>query len=105
MPSATLDRIQDRVFGLVSATMWLLYLSVALGLSARAPEYLGLLQNAVKTYVSLYLVYRFNPLRHVAFTALDAKITFSAGMFLLVSMALSSDWGVRGLRYLTDLLR
>ena len=34
------------------------------------------------------LIYRFNPFRRVKFTSLDAKITFSAGLFLLGTTAI-----------------
>lgn len=102
--SASVHRFQDRMYTLAVSLTWVLYLSVAFGLSASAPEYLSLLQNAVKTYVSLYLLYRFNPFRRVHFTALDARITFSAGMFLFVSMLLSTTWGVHLLQLPRTLL-
>jgi len=39
-------------------------------------------------YISLFLIYRFNPFRRVKFTGLDAKIAFSAGVFLLGTTAI-----------------
>ena len=59
-----------------------------LGISVNAPEYLNTLQSFMKIYISLFLIYRFNPFRHVKFTELDAKITFSAGIFLLGTTAI-----------------
>ena len=56
---------------------------IALGLSATAPKYLSFLDYYVKIYVSLFLILRFNPFRHVKFTSLDKKIAFSAGVFIL----------------------
>jgi hypothetical protein len=69
---------------------WALYIAIALGLSANAPEYLDDLQNFIKLYVSLFLIYRFNPFRRVRFTGLDAKIAFSAGVFLLATTAINN---------------
>jgi hypothetical protein len=69
---------------------WFLYIAIALGLSANAPEYLDDLQYYIKLYVSLFLIYRFNPFRRVKFTGLDAKIAFSAGTFLLATTAFDS---------------
>ena len=44
----------------------------------------------VKIYVCLFLMWRFNPLRtHYEFTRLDAKIAFSAGLFILTTTALN----------------
>ena len=85
-----LHKFQDRMFDIVAYITWGLYIIVALGLSANAPEYLDNLQNFIKLYVSLFLIYRFNPFRRVKFTSLDAKIGFSAGVFLLATTALNS---------------
>lgn len=83
-----LHYIQTKAYDIIVYTTWLLYITIALGLSANAPEYLGTLQSFVKIYVSLFLIYRFNPFRQVKFTSLDAKIAFSAGMFLLATTAI-----------------
>jgi hypothetical protein len=57
-------------------------------LSTKAPQYLTHLLYFTKIYVSLFLVYRFNPFRNVEFTELDRKIAFSAGVFLLATIAI-----------------
>jgi hypothetical protein len=36
------------------------------------------------------LIYRFNPFRRVRFTGLDAKIAFSAGVFLFATTAINN---------------
>jgi hypothetical protein len=78
------------MYDLVVYITWFLYIIIALGLSANAPEYLDDLQYYVKLYISLFLIYRFNPFRRVKFTGLDAKIAFSAGVFLLATTAINS---------------
>lgn len=78
-----LHRFQDRAFDLATFAIYVLYILMALGLSSAAPTYLSDLQYYMKIYISLFLIYRFNPLRRVRFTELDAKIAFSAGFFLL----------------------
>lgn len=79
---------QNKFYNIVMYITWLLYITIALGLSVNAPEYLDTLQSFMKLYVSLFLIYRFNPFRKVKFTGLDAKITFSAGIFLLGTTAI-----------------
>jgi hypothetical protein len=79
---------QDRIYDIVTYITFLLYFAIALGLSINAPEYLDTLQSFMKIYISLFLIYRFNPFRRVKFTTLDAKITFSAGIFLLGTTAI-----------------
>jgi hypothetical protein len=85
-----LHRFQNRIYDIVVYITWFLYIAIALGLSANAPEYLDDLQYYIKLYVSLFLIYRFNPFRRVKFTGLDAKIAFSAGVFLLATTAINS---------------
>lgn len=80
---------QMQAYNIIIYITWLLYIVIALGLSANAPQYLDYLHNFVKIYVSLFLIYRFNPFRRVKFTSLDAKIAFSAGLFLLGTTAIN----------------
>jgi len=81
---------QNRMFSIIMYTTYALYAIVALGLSAKAPQYLDDLLYFTKIYVSLFLIFRFNPFRSVKFTNLDAKIAFSAGTFLLATIAFDS---------------
>jgi hypothetical protein len=85
-----LHSFQNRIYDIAVYITWVLYIAIALGLSANAPEYLDELQNFIKLYVSLFLIYRFNPFRRVRFTGLDAKIAFSAGVFLLATTAINN---------------
>lgn len=85
-----LHSFQNRMYDIVVYITWILYIMIALGISANAPEYLDELQNFIKLYVSLFLIYRFNPFRRVRFTELDGKIAFSAGVFLLATTAINS---------------
>jgi hypothetical protein len=85
-----LHEFQNRVFDIVVYITWILYIVILLGLSSTAPQYLSDLEFYVKLYVSLFLIFRFNPFRRVRFTGLDAKIAFSAGLFLFGTTAISS---------------
>lgn len=83
-----LHRFQNKMFTIVIYLTWILYIAIALGLSTGAPQYLDTLHSFIKIYVSLFLIYRFNPFRRVKFTGLDARIAFSAGLFLLATTAI-----------------
>ena len=85
-----LHKFQNNLFDILTYITTILYIIIALGLSASAPEYLDYLNSFIKIYVSLFLIYRFNPFRRVRFTGLDAKISFSAGVFLLATTAMAS---------------
>ena len=82
--------IQHTLFDYVTFLTYFLYVVVALGLSASAPQYLDDLLFYTKLYVSFFLIYRFNPFRQTKFTPLDAKIAFNAGIFLLITIAINS---------------
>jgi len=84
-----LYELQNHAFDTVIIFTYILYIVIALGLSATAPAYLSDLLFYTKMYVSLFLIYRFNPLRFVKFTPLDAKIAFNAGIFLLFTTAIN----------------
>ena len=89
MNQKDLYTFQSQAFSFIILLTWFLYFVILLGLSANAPQYLNDLQYYVKIYVSLFLILRFNPFRHSRFTELDAKIAFSAGMFLITTTAIN----------------
>jgi hypothetical protein len=84
----SLHHFQTTAFNFIVGITWLLYILIALGLSATAPQYLDYLHSFVKIYVSLFLIYRFNPFRRIKLTNLDTRIAFSAGIFLLATTAI-----------------
>jgi hypothetical protein len=85
-----LHALQNRLFDTFLLITYILYAVIALGLSANAPEYLSMLEYFIKIYISLFLIYRFNPFRQVTFTDLDVKIAFNAGWFLLTTTIVGS---------------
>lgn len=76
-------KVQEHIFDFTFVIIYFLYFLIALGLSATAPKYLSFLDYYVKIYVSLFLIWRFNPFRNVRFKPLDKKIAFNAGLFVL----------------------
>jgi hypothetical protein len=84
----SVHNFQSKMFTIVIYVTWILYILIALGISFVSPQYLVTLQNIVKIYISLFLMLRFNPFRHVKFTRLDARIAFSAGLFLFATTAI-----------------
>lgn len=77
------NKVQEHIFDFTFIIIYFLYFLIALGISATAPKYLSFLDYYVKIYVSLFLILRFNPFRHVKFTNLDKKIAYNAGLFVL----------------------
>jgi hypothetical protein len=83
---ALTSEFQLRIFKIVVYVTWILYVVIALGISVSAPKYLDILTFIFRSYISLFLIYRFNPFRKVKFDELDSKIAFSAGLFLAYTL-------------------
>ena len=88
----TLHKFQSIVFSYIVYITWFLYVIIALGITSTAPEYLNYLQFYVKIYISIFLIWRFNPFfrKLDSFNELDARISYSAGLFLLTTTAINS---------------
>ena len=84
------NTLQHNIFDIFIYITWILYFIITLGLSVNAPEYLNSIQSFMRLYISLFLMYRFIPLKKVEFTDLDAKIAFNAGWFLFVTTIVDS---------------
>lgn len=82
---------KEQVFTYMIYLSYFLYIVVALGLSRSAPKYLSYLDSIIRIYVSLFLIYQFNPFLKptVEFTELDRKMAFSAGVFTFTTTAIN----------------
>lgn len=85
-----LFEFQNSIFNIIIALSYILYGSFALGFSVKSPQYLAILDYYVKIYISLFLLWRFNPFRTIHFNDLDRKIAFSAGLFLFTTTAINT---------------
>lgn len=79
-----LHNFQNKLFDVVLYSIYILYFLIFFGLSMSAPRYLQIIDLFFKLYISLFLIWRFNPFRTVPFTSLDKKIIFNAAVFLLI---------------------
>jgi len=89
MTKNNLYHIQNTIFNYIIFISYFLYIIIALGISASAPQYLETIQYWVKIYISLFLIWRFNFFRKIQFTDLDRKVAFSAGLFLFTTTILN----------------
>jgi hypothetical protein len=81
---------QEKIFDYTFYLLYALIVISALGFSESAQKYIEQIDYYVRIYICLFLIWRFNPLRkHYEFTNLDAKIAFTAGIFILTTTALN----------------
>ena len=89
MIQKTIHTTQSTLFDYAIYLIYFLYFAIYIGLFAGAPEYLKSLNTLIKIYISLFLIWRFNPWREVKFTKLDKKITYNAAIYLLTTTLLT----------------
>jgi hypothetical protein len=77
-------KIEDIYYYLLY-TFYVLYILVILNLSYfnSVTKYLPSVQSALKYFVILFLIVRFNPYSNTKITEFDKKIIFSSSLFLL----------------------
>ncbi len=82
------QKTQMNAFIIATVITYILYFGSFLGLlSSNTSQYITTIHSYMEIYVSLFLVYRFNPLtnNNKQFTKLDQQIAFAAGSFLLMT--------------------
>ena len=70
---------------------YIMYFLVVLNLAyfQSVTMFLPIIQSALKYFVVLFLMFRFNPYSHEKFTEFDKQLVFSSSLFLLSTMAIS----------------
>ncbi|MCJ7801149.1 MAG: hypothetical protein MUP82_02190 [Candidatus Marinimicrobia bacterium] len=87
--SSVYYRFQEMFFNSFLAVSYVLLFATYLGFYDSTSE-ITLMNNYINVYVCLFLIWRFNPFRKLdAFTDLDRKIAFSAGVFIITTTALN----------------
>ena len=81
------EKNQMNAFITITTITYILYFGSFFGLlSSSTSQYITTIHKYMEIYVSLFLVYRFNPFRiNKTFSDLDRKIAFTAGTFLLMT--------------------
>ena len=72
----------ETVFTYTVLLLNIAYVALALGVLSKKPEVLDKIDYAVNVFISVFLVWRFNPLFPAKFTEFDRKVVFSAGTLL-----------------------
>ncbi len=82
----------QQAFQLGLYASYILTVLLAIGFAYIKPTYLQTLERILQIYVALFLVLRFNPLVRdkMKFNKFDAKVSFSAGIFILFTTVLTS---------------
>lgn len=74
--------ITERAFDLTVLGLHIAYVAVVIGIIRNEPGYLDVIDFWVKVFMSVFLLWRFNPFMPIRYTEFDRKVGFSAGIFL-----------------------
>ena len=78
---------QERLFDFFILFTYIFYGSAIIGVSFIKPSLFLSVDFWAKVYVAVFLVIRYNPfLQKPKYTALDRKVSFHAGVFILVTI-------------------
>lgn len=82
----TIYNIEISIVKLFSYTSKIALLLFMIGIFQEKPLYIIEINYILKIIIAMFLIYRFNSYRkhQIVFTELDRKVTFSAGMYILV---------------------
>jgi hypothetical protein len=80
----------EKGYYIITIITWVSYILALTGIMSFNPEYLDTLNNITKVYVALFLVIRFNPFGNNKLTEFDKQIGWAAGIFLLLTTAITS---------------
>ena len=92
--SSALHNFQEIVVNIFIAVSWLLIILTFIGVFTEYPQVFDKVAFYMKIYMCLFLIWRFNPIRHylfhnkITFTELDRKIAFSAGLIILSTIVI-----------------
>ena len=86
--------LHEQLYIYILYLSWGLYIVALLGISFFSPKYLSYLREIIKIYISLLLIYKFNPFfsqnKTNYINEFDRKIVFSAGVYLLLTTTIIS---------------
>lgn len=83
-----LHSMQNILFDIALIIWFVLLMLTYFQVVESAPYYLDAANAAIKIYISLFLLWRFNNFRNVKFTSLDKKIIFNGALYLFFSTIL-----------------
>ena len=78
------------IYNIITYVSSLIYIISAMGLYDTAPQYIIYIDIALKLFIGLFLIFRFNPLVKIRFNDFDKQIIFSAGIFILLSTTITT---------------
>ena len=82
--------ISHNIYQILTSVSFALYIISAIGVYDTAPQYILYIDIALKLFIGLFLIFRFNPLVKIQINDFDKQIIFSAGIFILLSSTITS---------------
>ena len=79
------------IFQFIYYFAWIIYIFSLLGIHYIGKDVFDYIQNGLRVYISLFLIFKFNPFtRKNVFTDFDKHVVFEAGIFIFSTTVLNS---------------
>lgn len=80
----------ENIYHVILYSSYILYFITLIGVSIVNPKYLTLLQDMLKYFVILFLLFKFNPFqKNIVFKEFDREVVFSSALFLLTTSSIT----------------
>lgn len=83
-------KLSKKFYYLIMILTWISYIMALTGVMFFNPVYVDILYLLPQTFVSIFLLIRFNPFTSIIMTNFDKQIAWSGGMFLLLTSAVTT---------------
>jgi len=83
-------KLYESIYTYGSYLFYILYAITIFGLWNESKTYLNAVDYFLQLFISMLLIYFYNPLNNHTFGPIDKKIAFSAGIFLITSTTLNA---------------
>ena len=75
----------EKILNFIFKLTGVIFIISLIGVYSKAPQYFNTLNIIVKLYISIFLIFYFNPRSKHKFTEFDRGVVFRAGIFLLLT--------------------
>lgn len=75
----------EKILNVMFKLTGIIFIISLIGVYRKSPQYFNTLNLIVKLYISMFLIFYFNPRSKHKFTEFDRGVVFKAGIFLLLT--------------------
>lgn len=86
-------KLHEKIYNYGSIVFWILYIVTIIGIGQNSPHYLNEVHELFKIFISVVLMYLFNPWNSATMTPFHKKLVFEGAFMLLLSSSVKNLFG------------